>query len=259
MKYFLRLPQGSTSYNIDLSSTGLEPGDEIRILAIWDRDFTAGFPSATAGDKVGYYQNKTTRDYSTTLHAGANYANLTGGWSFGVNKTMYDHNAQLRFQFEQLTSEKDLNPSLIQGRQVMVLTIYKAGVDHVWANWITAPSYSITDMDYITSINYLSIPNSSTWQNNWYTIDLYPFIYDSIPLNKYSNGALLSMNDIYIIAILDSNYSGWPDEGEYLGFYWTWYLFNKIPKQYGTMYYDRMNTLSGEVISIMGNRTYSED
>ncbi|HSA13347.1 MAG TPA: hypothetical protein P5346_01290, partial [Spirochaetota bacterium] len=128
-----------------------------------------------------------------------------------------------------------------------------------WANWITAPSYSITDMDYITSINYLSIPNSSTWQNNWYTIDLYPFIYDSIPLNKYSNGTLLSMNDIYIIAILDSNYSGWPDEGEYLGFYWTWYLFNKIPKQYGTMYYDRVNTLNGEVISIMGNRTYSED
>ncbi|HOW80915.1 MAG TPA: hypothetical protein PK573_00010 [Spirochaetota bacterium] len=256
MKYFLRLPQGSTSYNIDLSSTGLEPGDEVRILAIWDRDFTAGFPSATAGDKVGYYQNKTTRDYSTTLHAGANYANLTGGWSFGVNKTMYDHNAQLRFQFRQVTSEKDLNASLIQGKQVMVITIYQDGVDDDWANWITAPSYSITDMDYITSINYLSIPNSSSWINNWYTIDLYPFIYDNIPL---TNGPL-RMNNVYIIVILDSNYSGWPDEGEYLGYYWTWYLFNKIPETLGTMYYDRVNTFpNSEKLSIMGNRTYSED
>ncbi|HOO72833.1 MAG TPA: hypothetical protein PK926_13845 [Spirochaetota bacterium] len=254
IKYFVRLPQGSTSYNIDLSGTGIEPGDEIRIMALWDRNFTAGFPSPDEGDKIGYYQNKSDFSFSIEIDEGANYANLTNGWSFGINKTLYDHDARLSFKFEQKTSEGDLDPNLIRGKDVLVVTIYEAGVDDDWNFWnlLDPPSYGITDMDYITTIDYLTIPDTSTWQNNTYTVGFFPFIYDNISLSTNP----LRMNKVYIYAILDENGNGWPDTGEYVGFYWTWYWFNKIPAKYSTVYYDRVNTLpNGEVVTIM-ERTY---
>lgn len=251
IKYFVKLPQGSTLYNIDLTNTGLVPGDEIRILALWDRDYTGGFPDPTAGDKIGYYQHKSSLSYSKVLAAGANSASLTNGWSFGVNKTLYNHNGQFRFQIKQ-NGFGALSSGSVIGRDALVVMIYKAGVDDKFSIFEWIPSFGITDMDYIISIDYIHINNL----DEWHTVDMFPFIYDNIP----KGSSPLRIEDVYIYVILDSNSNGWPDNGEYLGYYWTWlgvpYIYNtQLPMLYPTLYYDRVNTLSGEVISIF-NRQY---
>jgi len=249
MKYFVRLPQGSTTYSIDLSNTGLVAGDEIRIIALWDRNFTAGFPYPDAGDKIGYYQQKSDFNYSIVLENGANTANLTSGWSFGIDKTLYNHDATFTFKFDQTTAGiYDMKPSSILGKDILVVMIYQEGIDDSW-NWLTPPSYAITDMDYIISIDYIkSIPNLT----NSYSVSMFPFIYDKIPLGTNP----LRMSGVYIYVILDSNRNGWPDTGEYIGYYWTWLLGNQVPMKYPTLYYDRDNSLTNEYITIFNNRQY---
>lgn len=260
IKYFVKLPQGSTTYNIDLTNTGLVPGDEIRILALWDRDYTGGFPNPTAGDKIGYYQQKSSFTYSKVLSSGANYAGLSSGWSFGINKTLNDYNTKFSFKFNQSTSYSyDMSASSIRGKDVLVVMIYQDGVDDSWDWWGGTPSYGITDMDYIISIDYLKIPDTSTWQNQTYTVGLFPFIYDSIPI---SGSTTKYMQNVYIYVILDANSNGWPDNGEYLGYYWTWYYIGliptgqKSPMKYPRLYLNQTNTLSNEYISIFTNRQY---
>jgi len=261
IKYFVKIPQGSTTYNIDLTNTGLVPGDEIRILALYDIDYTGGFPNPTANDKIVYYQQKSSLSYSKVLTAGSNTASLSNGWSFGINKTLNNYNTTFSFKFNQTTSYAyDMSASDIRGKDVLVVMIYKDGVDDSWDWWGGTPSYGITDMDYIISIDYLKIPDTSTWQNQTYTVSLFPFIYDSIPVTSTYSSKYIQ--NVYVYVILDANGNGWPDTGENLGYYWTWYYIGliptgqKAPMKYPRLYLNQTNTLSNEYISIFSNRQY---
>ena len=244
IKYFKRLPQGTKDYNLDLTGTGLVPGDEIRILAVWDKNFAGGFPNPGAGDKIGYYQQKSEFIFSKKLAAGTNNAPTGNGWSFGVDKTLYDHNAQLSFQF----GNNELPDDVIIGNDVLVIMVYRDGVD----DGGLSPSYGITNMDYIISLDYI---NNIQDLDISYTVDLFPFIYDGIPLNSNP----LRMNNIYIYVILDSKKNGMPDTGEYVGYYYTDTLTfgQKKPKIFSTLYYDgRINTLPEDEFVSFVNRKY---
>ena len=250
MKYFVKLPQGTTTYNINLDGTGLVVGDEIRILALWDKNYVAGFPSPDNNDKFGYYQNKTTFNFSKKLTEGVNTASLTNGWSFGIDKTVYKNNAQFTFNFRQSDSSGStsgfLSASQIIGKDLIVVMVHEGGVK------TSDNSYSITDMNYVLSIDYIkAIPNLT----NSRTLNMFPFIYDGISKTTSSSG-VVSLGGVYIYVILDSNSNGNPDTGEYVGYYWTYFIGQKIPQVYNTIYYDRNNVLSSEVISIFSDRTY---
>ena len=250
MKYFVKLAQGATTYNINLAGTGLVVGDSIRILALWDRNYVAGFPSPDNNDKFGYYQNKTGFAFSKTLTAGVNTASLSNGWSFGIDKTIYKNSGQFRFNFRQSDSSGKttnfLSASRIIGQNLIVVMVHEGGVN--------SSDYSITDMNYVLSIDYIdSIPNLT----DSHTLKMFPFIYDGISKTTSSSG-VVSLGGVYVYVILDSNANGNPDTGEYLGYYWTYFWGQIIPQKYSTIYYDRVNNLSdlGEIISIFSNRTY---
>ena len=247
MKYFVKLPQGTTYYNINLTGFGLNPGDEIRILALWDKNYTGGFPNPDNGDKIGYYQNKTSFNFSLILAEGANYANLTNGWSFGIDKTIFKNNARFTFNFDQSHSG-DLAAGNITGKDLIVVMVHQDGVK------TSDLSYSITDMNYILSIDYIkAIPNLT----DSHTLNMFPFIYDKI--TRTATSTSISVGGVYLYVIVDANSNGVPDSGEYLGYYWTWYLYTtKVPMKYSTIYYDRINNLNelGEIVSIFSNRTF---
>jgi hypothetical protein len=57
VKYFKKFPATASGFSIDLSRTGLSKEDSVIITALWDNDYTGGFPSITPGDKIGYYIN----------------------------------------------------------------------------------------------------------------------------------------------------------------------------------------------------------
>ncbi len=55
LRYFERLPEGTAEFHIDLSHSGLQPGDGVMVLGLWDHDNRTGFPEPTADDMVGFY------------------------------------------------------------------------------------------------------------------------------------------------------------------------------------------------------------
>ncbi|MDY6932589.1 MAG: hypothetical protein SVZ03_00025 [Spirochaetota bacterium] len=62
IKYFQRIkpPERGIQiigFNIDLSQTDLQAGDDIIVSGIWDKDLISGFPFPTEGDYVGFYIN----------------------------------------------------------------------------------------------------------------------------------------------------------------------------------------------------------
>ena len=221
IRAFSKLGAGENHFDIDISDAGLVPGDEVRVLAVWDRNYRGGFPYPDAGDIAGYFQNKNDFSYSFNLRDGVNSVVPGNGWSFNIDKPIYSHNSQISFQVD----KGPLSSSDILGKMVTVVAAQANGIDdsmHWWdILFFNPPSYAIRDMDYIISIDYIRV----TSFDEWYTVDLFPFIYNRI--NVY-NG--FNINDVYIYAILDSNDNGWPDAGEYLGYYYKW-LFDYIPKK----------------------------
>ncbi|MFO7557896.1 MAG: hypothetical protein R6X10_03615 [Desulfobacterales bacterium] len=72
IRYFEQLQNGATSFTIDLSATDIQPDDNIRIIALWDRNFSGGFPNPDAGDMIGFYMNPENFSAFYTLKDGLN-------------------------------------------------------------------------------------------------------------------------------------------------------------------------------------------
>ena len=232
IRYFVKLPQGANTFTIDLAAAGVQPGEEVRIVAIWDRDYTGGFPYPDAGDKIGYYQREDNENgeflYAFPVYEGANNATHNhDGWVFTIDQTLYNHDMQIRFEF----TRGDLSSSYVNGKDVVIILAHQSGVDDNWY-WVFPPSYAIINMDCIIGINILENVQLGTH----YTARVFPFIYDGIPKNTSGNN-LTSISDVYIYAILDANGNGWPDSGEYIGFYGqrVW-LSPYMPDTYDTLY-----------------------
>jgi hypothetical protein len=60
------------SFRIDLTESGLGPGDAINLLAFADLNFGPGLPSPDAGDTVGFYIDEETFSPACTLQTGLN-------------------------------------------------------------------------------------------------------------------------------------------------------------------------------------------
>ncbi|MBW2637278.1 MAG: hypothetical protein JRC86_07135, partial [Deltaproteobacteria bacterium] len=89
IKYFQKMPPGDFIFDIDLSETDLLPGDDVMVFALWDRDYEAGFPNPTGGDKLGLLQNKESYAFSIELEYGVNPVPAEG-YALELTKNVYD-------------------------------------------------------------------------------------------------------------------------------------------------------------------------
>jgi hypothetical protein len=91
VKYFEKLPRGATSFDLDISGSGLMSGDRVMVIALWDRDHVSGFPRLSEGDMIGYYIDQTDYSYQYTLAEGNNE-----GVNIKVDKSYKENNATVQ-------------------------------------------------------------------------------------------------------------------------------------------------------------------
>jgi hypothetical protein len=250
LQYFERLPAGVSSFDIDLADTSLIPGDAVTVFAIWDKNNTGGFVEPGAGDKVGVYQNKSDFSMAKTLAEGGNTLSLSSGWSFNLDRTIYDHNMGISFKIE----AGDLEKYDVQAQPVTVFAVARSGVDDDWsftiADWPDLlPDYGINDMDKILGMANIVVTDFY----RYYTLNFFSFISDSLvkdslnPTREFDPVAM-TMDSIYIFAVLDSNNNGLPDNNERLGYYyktvWQNVKYVYYPQFYGIPAYPLLNEIT---------------
>ena len=213
---------GTFSFDEDLSSSGLASGDTVMIIALWDKDFVSGLPEATAGDIVGFIQNKSAFAFTVQLNSGTNTItkttdstylyNGTTGYDFSLKRTVYDHDATIKFKLEQGTLT---NTEFANGNLVQVIVLYDA------------TSYTLTTYSsFKTNINMDNIIGSKSvliehdldaTVTSRYTMAVMP----AIPTSITGISTLdFSIPNIYVVAFLDANGNGKPDTGEKIAFYY---------------------------------------
>ncbi len=217
--YFKTLPAGSTAFELTLPRADFAPGDRVFVIALWDKDFVSGLPRATQDDMIGFLQNRSGFEYSITLQDNDNNiiktgseftVNGTSGYSFGVDRIMYEHNAGIKLKLEKgdITDAEFAN-----GNKVLLTAVWETGTVDV--------GYKI-DMNKIIASSNVTINHAvGASTTDWYTLPILPALYKDIPA---MSGSDLMINNVWILAVLDANGNGKPDTGEKIGFYWKPYL-----------------------------------
>ncbi len=212
---FMRAEQGKNTFALTLSRSKFTPGDNVFVFALWDKDFESGLPSATQGDTLGFVMNKNAFVYSIILQEGENtitkiddqyYVNGNGGYSFALNRTVYNHNASIRFKLEQGNAS---STEFANGTKVIVVAVYET--DDIGAG------YTI-DMDDIIATATVRINHESNSDTTvYYSMPVMPALHESIPATQDDE---LFIDNVWVLAVLDSNGNGKPDDGERIGYYW---------------------------------------
>ena len=217
---------GTFSYDIDLSSTGLIPGDTVMIIALWDKDYAGGFPAATAGDMAGYIQNKDNFSFTVQLAAGNNLVtkgsdsvysfNGSVGYDFSLKRRIYDHTASINFKLDKGNLS---TADFANGNRVQVIALYDSG------------GYSLInkdiDMDNIIASSVVLIQHDS---GAAITLRYTMPVMTAVPVSITGiDTADFSIPDIYIAAFLDTNGNGSPDSGEKAAYLYQTVFFVDIP------------------------------
>lgn len=218
---FTRVPQGENTFALTLSRSKFNPGDSVFIFALWDRDYESGLPNATEGDKLGFVMNKSNFAYTVTLQEGDNQLVKSGdqylfngqnGYSLALNRNLYNHNAAIRFQLE----KGSLNDTqFANGTKVICVAVYDT--NDIAQQFLQTGAYNL-DMDKIIATTTVRVDRLSGSNTTiYYTMPVMPALLDSIP--ALQDGQLF-IDNVWVLAVLDSNGNGKPDDGEYIGYYW---------------------------------------
>jgi hypothetical protein len=159
--YFEKLAQGETGFDIDLSQTGLSPGDEILIVGLWDRNFQGGFPNPDLGDMIGFYMDAEKMSPSYRLSEGVNQ-----GIAIDVNREIYDYTATVSGSVS------------VNGSGDLILIAYAGEPD----------LQNIMGLDFDKIMGYLKIENTGGGQID-YTMRILPYGED-LPFDTYVFGLL---------------------------------------------------------------------
>ncbi|MDY6933504.1 MAG: hypothetical protein SVZ03_04680 [Spirochaetota bacterium] len=170
-------------YNIDLSETDLNAGDEILIFAMWDMNYAGGLPSPlTPGDTVGFYINLSAFSPTYRLRDDSN-----NNIDFKLNRSVYDFEAEIS--------------GTIIGNDTGDLTIV------AYAGELTSLNFDdiegMFDIDAI--VGYQQLEKGASDLD--YTMKVLPF------------GKNIPIENVLIIAFLDKNNNGIPDGGDRIGFH----------------------------------------
>ncbi len=208
IKFFSKIEKGEKWFDIDLSKSGIKPGEEVMILALWDRDYAGGLPYLTLDDYVGYYQNNDDFLVSVELDSGVNFISPVNGWDFSINKKIYDHNSAISFSFERGGLQENIFYGA--GEHVIVVAVHGDGVRF----------FMPYDIDYVIAMSSYIVD-----EKNEYILNILPAISTDVPVLENP----FSLNDVYIYAVLDENKNGKIDKGESAGYYWQKVLGAYIP------------------------------
>ncbi len=148
----------------------------------------------------------------------------------------------------------DLEKYDVQAQPVTVFAVARSGVDDDWsftiADWPDLlPDYGINDMDKILGMANIVVTDFY----RYYTLNFFSFISDSLvkdslnPTREFDPVAM-TMDSIYIFAVLDSNNNGLPDNNERLGYYyktvWQNVKYVYYPQFYGIPAYPLLNEIT---------------
>ncbi len=229
IKYFERLPAGEFLFDIDLSGTDLLPGDEVAVIALWDRDFTGGFPKPTRGDRLGYVQNKDIYAFTVELRYGVN-AVPAEGYEFKLSKKVYDFESLLRYALDM----SQAGSFDVDKAQIIVMLLHVNGLE---IN-ITPPNNVDVkvDMDYIlalttlpvTEYDYIGVGERLDPESPR-ILDVFTQLYEEIvvweenepplPLIKGEDHGEETEKTAYLVAILDKDGDNELDRDDEIGYY----------------------------------------
>ena len=215
---FARLDPGQRDFSIDLSRSGLAPGDRVMVLALYDRQFTAGFPRMDEGDLIGYFQDRTAMSVEFTLEEGLNPVGETDKTDLSLGRVLVTHESSLEFRLDDSTLRNSLGVRLDPGEHVTVVAVYKDGV-HIGQD-------PVIDMDYILGFGSCTVPETGN-SGHSYAMDLLPALDSRIPVQNP-----FAIEGVYVFAIFDGNLNNGPSRNNYIGYYWKPYLlFFTAPRE----------------------------
>ncbi|TFG38524.1 MAG: hypothetical protein E4H39_00085 [Syntrophobacterales bacterium] len=183
IKYFEKMPPGDFIFDIDLSETDLLPGDDVMVFALWDRDYVAGFPNPTGGDKIGLLQNKESYAFSIELEYGVNPIPAEG-YELELTKNVYDSH-----DFDYDSKKGSIKYTLdIEGAgsydperaQFIVMAIHVGGVTINLSDGMDLRDVIQIDMDYILGVKVVPAAEYSEDPGN---LNILPAIYNEISVN----------------------------------------------------------------------------
>ncbi|MGQ9843830.1 MAG: hypothetical protein ACUVRK_09715 [Spirochaetota bacterium] len=242
---FTRVEQGQNTFALTLSRSKFTPGDTVFVIALWDKDFISGLPNATEGDTVGFIMNKSTFTYAIPLQEGENtiiknnnqyYVNGTSGYSFALERTVYNHNAVIRLKLERGNAT---TTQFANGTKVICVAVYET---QNIAQLYSKNGYYEIDMDKIIAVADVRIAHDEGSDiTGYYSMPIMPALHQSIPATQDGE---LYIDNVWVLAVLDSNGNGKPDNGERIGFYWDYFLFYypiklPVPLGDGTTYLNK--------------------
>lgn len=217
---YTRVSQGGNTFALTLSRSKFNPGDSVFIFALWDKDYERGLPNATAGDKLGFVMNKSNFAYTVTLQEGDNQLTKSGsqylfngqnGYSFALNRTVYNHSAVIRFQLEKGSLD---DTQFANGTKVLCIAVYDT--EDIALQFLQNGTYNL-DMDKVIATANVSVNcESGSDTTVYYTMPVMPALYETIPATQDD---MLYIDNVWVLAVLDSNGNGKPDDGERIGIF----------------------------------------
>ncbi len=213
IREFRKLGPGETSFSLDLSRTPLCPGDEIMVIALWDKDFDGGFPDPTPGDMAGFYQDTDpdNMEFTLTLAEGTNRAEPAGTREFAVNRILYDFETTIEFTID-IADPDGANLDINPGDPLMFVAVHEDGVNLLG---------QITDVNYVMGMQTGAYGESG----GVYRFNTFNAVYDVITDPAEMN--------VYIIALYDRDVDGKPTDGvddvlayyeKYTVIFWDFYI-----------------------------------
>jgi len=155
---------GAGDFSVDLTDSGVGPGDTIYLFAFTDNDFSNSVPFPGPGDMVGFYINEDTLSMAYMLEDGVN-----GGINIKLNREVFDYSAEVEGT---LRGEENGDVFLV-----------------AYAGELTGMDF--TDIDVNAIIGYSRIKKTGTCQK--FTLPIIPYGFDA-PVNDVYIFAILDRN-----------------------------------------------------------------
>lgn len=203
-RYFEMLDPGETTFDFDLSATGLAAGDTVMVLALWDLDFN-GFPVITpVSDYIGIYvEDSNVMQTFIELGEGENTVDPTAPGRFELDRWYYDHNSSVSFEIN--------SQGHCSGTSYIFCAITDEGVDldNITFDFDYAVGFEAgiarqpEDIDYYYNLAFTNIIK----------------VHDNVFPNPDNAQEPFSMESIYLLIVDDVNENGQPDSGEQIGYY----------------------------------------
>ena len=122
---------------------------------------------------------------------------------------------------------------------MILLAVHQDGVFEYWSDLFEPDQNSeftlgMPDMDYVLGMKTVRIETDAD-SDGYYTLNILPMIFEGIPVQvtppfRIEDAPSVTIEGVYLLAILDHNFNGIPDMGEFIGYYSEPYHHTIIPK-----------------------------